>query len=798
MKGNRIRAVFVCGLFALSIGLLSGVRIEQPSASTAQVSSAIDTSASSQYTIPIPPPPTPPPTDTNDGDDTNIGTTEPLTSPVVTSTTQDEYRACPFPQEPNRTTIDFTKGTTYPTRLLAIRANGSSVDAHRELPANVSPGIYRVESASYSSLEVAETVASGSGSGQRWYGVLLNTTGTVVGETLTTHDPDPGELVKEILDDSFEVYETVYSIHAWHDAYPAQTAHAVIPLCLSFVRTGSLPSAPQTVTNTFTATTTTATSATTSTVSGPVTCPIPAREGRTVIDFTDGGSKSYDALVLYAQGTKDAALTDAKSITLSPGTYEVRYASLVQAGTRTSSEFWRGVLTDNTGGTVLLPLSREVPDWESEYVSKLDQPITITREVRRVAGLHGTYPNSTPSPIVPLCISFERLDAFSVQETAPTTETQPPPPDIPVPATSAIPYGTKPHDTLEPTVTVQSPSQSTDYGTPMPYVTVKAEEVGIYDGRVDLVVPEDVAYRRAMFLKEHTQTLFETLHDASPRERARLTVTLRDDGRESSTTLPLVRPLREGTQDYAVDDNRTDAAGPVFKRGGLVALRDRDGDGVSDYDEEHLYDTDPDNAFTAGDMLSDGERLILGLDPTTTDTAPIPVESPRDAGILAPHLLVVESIRMETAEEEGVPASSTSPLTIVGTGQPLAFLTIYIFSTPIIITVRTDASGRFEYTLNETLSDGSHELYVASVNNSGKILAKSQPLPFIKTAQAIEYTPPIAPSTDPVQGSLQYMLTFGLLAVLLIAVGTITWIGMYRVRRDDDGVAQNTNETGTL
>ena len=63
-------------------------------------------------------------------------------------------------------------------------------------------------------------------------------------------------------------------------------------------------------------------------------------------------------------------------------------------------------------------------------------------------------------------------------------------------------------------------------------------------------------------------------------------------------------------------------------------------------------------------------------------------------------------------------------------------MTLYIFSTPIIVTVKADSEGRWTYELDKELEDGNHEVYVATVDNSGKIVAKSNPIPFVKQANA--------------------------------------------------------------
>ena len=50
--------------------------------------------------------------------------------------------------------------------------------------------------------------------------------------------------------------------------------------------------------------------------------------------------------------------------------------------------------------------------------------------------------------------------------------------------------------------------------------------------------------------------------------------------------------------------------------------------------------------------------------------------------------------------------------------------------------------------MEESLEDGDHQVYVAVTDNTGKITAKSNPLFFIKTAQAIEIIPPVEASAE--------------------------------------------------
>lgn len=76
-----------------------------------------------------------------------------------------------------------------------------------------------------------------------------------------------------------------------------------------------------------------------------------------------------------------------------------------------------------------------------------------------------------------------------------------------------------------------------------------------------------------------------------------------------------------------------------------------------------------------------------------------------------------------------------------GERTPNSFVTIYIYSDPIVLTVKTDSEGNWTYELDKNLEDGNHEAYVAVTDNTGKITAKSEPIAFVKIAQAVTVLP---------------------------------------------------------
>lgn len=180
-----------------------------------------------------------------------------------------------------------------------------------------------------------------------------------------------------------------------------------------------------------------------------------------------------------------------------------------------------------------------------------------------------------------------------------------------------------------------------------------------------------------------------------------------------------------------------------------TALRDQDKDGVSD-DDEKRFGTNPLLADSDSDGFLDGDEIKSGFNPLQFSNGDksdrIRFESPKEVHerFVRGEVAVAESVvsvkderfkvkKIERIEKE--PGKVVSRLS--GTALPNTFVTVYIYSDPIIVTVKTDTEGNWVYDLEKDLEDGQHEVYVAVTDNVGKISAQSEPLAFVKTAQAI-------------------------------------------------------------
>ncbi|HLC95438.1 MAG TPA: Ig-like domain-containing protein, partial [Patescibacteria group bacterium] len=166
--------------------------------------------------------------------------------------------------------------------------------------------------------------------------------------------------------------------------------------------------------------------------------------------------------------------------------------------------------------------------------------------------------------------------------------------------------------------------------------------------------------------------------------------------------------------------------------------RDTDKDGLSDIDEIR-YGTNPKSADSDLDGYIDGDEVENGFDPVKYSSGDlsdkIVFEDPKSAGEVKTETYVVEDVTIIDTKTGG------KGLQLTGKGLPNSFVTIYIYSDPIVLTVKTDSDGNWTYELDKALDDGEHQVYVAVTDNTGKITAKSAPLAFVKTAEAATVIP---------------------------------------------------------
>ncbi len=188
------------------------------------------------------------------------------------------------------------------------------------------------------------------------------------------------------------------------------------------------------------------------------------------------------------------------------------------------------------------------------------------------------------------------------------------------------------------------------------------------------------------------------------------------------------------------------------KRSGARVYIDSDGDGVTDFDEINIYNTDPLRRDTNNDGFSDGAALLGQMNATGKIASNVSsssmlllgenvsVENPKITGATQSNQFKITDVTAADVKQKENGEKEVSKIALKGVALPNSFVKIFLFSEPIVVTVKTDDSGNWSYVLDKTLPDGTHTAYVAMADGGGRILAKSDPLPFVKEASAITVT----------------------------------------------------------
>ena len=126
-------------------------------------------------------------------------------------------------------------------------------------------------------------------------------------------------------------------------------------------------------------------------------------------------------------------------------------------------------------------------------------------------------------------------------------------------------------------------------------------------------------------------------------------------------------------------------------------------------------------------------------------------------------------------------------ISLSGKAGANAIVVIYIFSNdPVVISIKADANGSWNYELDKELADGQHEAYVAVTDDAGKIVTKSQPIAFVKTAEAASMIPvsELKDNQSPMESSTQQFVLMAIIVMSICLVIALAAIGFLTHRRN--------------
>ena len=216
--------------------------------------------------------------------------------------------------------------------------------------------------------------------------------------------------------------------------------------------------------------------------------------------------------------------------------------------------------------------------------------------------------------------------------------------------------------------------------------------------------------------------------------------------------------------------------------------KDTDGDGLGDA-QEILIGTDPFNPDTDGDGVLDGDEFANGTDPLKADAfGSVVYHDPRQ--VAPSETDVYRFDEKNPVDAVKLPEGGTG-IKLTGYGLPNAYVTLFIYSDPVVVVVKTDEFGRWTYTLDKPLEDGQHTVYAAATNGTGEIEARSEVLVFNKTGDNIYRTianqeASIASSTEKMKSNFGVVVFFIILFTVCAAVAVIG-ITVNRAGRGDGG-----------
>lgn len=178
--------------------------------------------------------------------------------------------------------------------------------------------------------------------------------------------------------------------------------------------------------------------------------------------------------------------------------------------------------------------------------------------------------------------------------------------------------------------------------------------------------------------------------------------------------------------------------------------------------------------------------------PVSTTTVPVPPtivpqDLPADQGEVTKDFVVSSVVVTETKTDNQTNIPTAKVIEFQGHAKPNTYITLYIYSTPIVVTVKTDSQGNWQYSLNQELEDGVHRVYVAQIDNTGSVVAKSDPIFFTKVAASVQIVSSDAVPVTPQKVNFfqQYFIVIALIILVIAIIVSLTVIGLVKRKVTD-------------
>jgi len=152
--------------------------------------------------------------------------------------------------------------------------------------------------------------------------------------------------------------------------------------------------------------------------------------------------------------------------------------------------------------------------------------------------------------------------------------------------------------------------------------------------------------------------------------------------------------------------------------------QDSDSDGITDFDEITNLFTDPTSPDTDQDGVIDGVEIILLTDPLSADAQAFPQLIQNQPTVASEEVLsVIKSKPMVFETNTKLPKQTQ--YSIEGRGIPNTFVYLLDRTSNNVGVIKTNASGEFFYTIEQTAIQGLSTIQAAMIGSTGEIVSLS-------------------------------------------------------------------------